>query len=93
MHDSLITQTDLEGRFSFSDITPGLVQLRVQRKPEEHDGVFITSPSRISVVQLGTMKFYPHFSGFKHLGKVTFSIKPGSRNKERSHHYGKTPDL
>lgn len=81
LHDSLITQTDLEGRFSFSDITPGLVQLRVQRKQEERDGVFITSPSQISVVQFGTMKFYPHSSGFKHLGKITFSIKPGSEIK------------
>lgn len=81
LHDSLITQTDLEGQFSFSDITSGLVQLRVQRKQEEHDGVFMTSPSRIEAVQIGTMKFYPHFSGFKHLGKVTFSIKPGAEIK------------
>ena len=81
LHDSLTTQTDIEGRFSFIDITPGLVQLRVQRKPEEHDGVFVSSPSRISVVQFGTMKFYPHSTGFKHLGKVTFSIKPGTEIK------------
>ncbi len=76
-----ITQTDLEGRFSFLDISPGLVQLRIQRKQEEHDGVFITSPSRISVVQFGDMKFYPHASGFERLGKVTFSIKPGAEIK------------
>ncbi|MXV76959.1 hypothetical protein F4001_01275, partial [Candidatus Poribacteria bacterium] len=81
LHDSLITQTDLEGRFSFFEISPGLVQLRVQRKPEEHNGVFVSSPSRISVVQFGTMKFYPHSTGFKHLGKVTFSIKPGAEIK------------
>ncbi len=81
LHDSLITQTDLEGRFSFINISPGLVQLRVQRKQEEHDGVFLTSPSRIEVVQFGTMKFYPHFSGFEHLGKVTFSIEPGAEIK------------
>lgn len=81
LHDSLITQTDLEGKFSFFDISPGLVQLRVQRKQEKRDGVFITSPSQISVVQFGTMKFYPHSSGFKHLGKITFSIKPGAEIK------------
>lgn len=76
-----ITQTDLEGRFSFSDITPGLIQLRIQRKQEEHDGVFITSPSWISVVQFGDMKFYPHFPASWSLGKVTFSIKPGAEIK------------
>lgn len=81
LHDSMSSQTDLKGRFSFSDITPGLVQLRVQRKQEEHDGVFITSPSRINFVQFGNLKLYPHFSGFEHLGKVTFSIEPGSEIK------------
>ena len=81
LHDSLITQTDLEGKFSFFDISPGLVQIRIQRKQEEHDGVSVTSPSRINFVQFGNMKFYPHFSGFEHLGKVTFSIKPGAEIK------------
>ncbi len=84
LQDNLITQTDLEGRFSFSDIMPGLVQLRVQKKQEEHDGVFVSSPSQIKAVQFGNMKFYPHFSGFKqfkHLGQVTFSIEPRAEIK------------
>ncbi len=79
LQDWLSTQTDLEGRFSFSDIMPGFVQLRVQKKQEEHDGVFVSSSSQIEVVQIGNMKFYPHFPGFKqfkHLGQVTFSIEP-----------------
>ena len=82
LHEYLTKQTDLEGRFSFIDITPGLIQLRVQRKPEVHDGVFITSPSRISVVQIGTYEVFSTFlSSFEHLGKVTFSIKPGAEIK------------
>ena len=81
LHDGQSTHTDLEGRFSFSDIMPGLVQLRVQKKQEEHDGVFVSSSSQIKVVQFGNMKFYPHFPASWSLGKVTFSIKPGAEIK------------
>lgn len=70
-------ETDQNGKFSFTEIDPGLVQLRVHNKNEAHDGVFLWTSSRVSVVQIGKLKFYPHFSGFRHLGKVTFSIKPG----------------
>ncbi len=72
-------ETDQNGKFSFTGIKPGLVQLRVHNKKEAHDGVFLWTSSRVSFVQIGKMKFYPHFSG--HLGKVTFSIKPGKEIK------------
>ncbi len=73
---SMNTQTDSEGRFTFTNVTQGLVQFRVHSKTVLQLGEF-PNPTRDRVVKFGKMAFFPHFSGFPAFGRVTFSIKPG----------------
>lgn len=72
----LNTQTDSEGKFTFTNVTQGLVQFRIHSKTVLQLGEF-PNPTRVRVVKFGKMAFYPHFSGFPAHGRVTFSIKSG----------------
>ncbi len=84
----LKTVTDSEGRFTFSDVTSGLVQIMVlhanppKKKPappgREH--LNYTIPPMINSIKFGKYTFYPHeFSYSPESGGVTFAIKPGSK--------------
>ena len=73
---SMNTQTDSEGKFTFTNVTQGLVQFRGHSKTVLQLGEF-PNPTRVRVVKFGKMAFFPHFSGFPAFGRVTFSIKPG----------------
>ena len=74
----LESKTDLEGRFTFTDIATGMVQLMVL--PMEKEPVpqnFKPAPD-IQSIRFGKVTFQPHdFSFFPPIGAVTFAIKPG----------------
>lgn len=82
----LESKTDSEGRFTFTNIATGMVQLMVL--PIENDTAPPTPQSLKSVPEIQTIKFgevtfHPHdFSFFQPVGAVTFAIKPGSAIKD-----------
>ncbi len=78
----LKTQTNAEGQFTFTQISPGLVQLIVlppdskQGNPNTHS---FTPFPEIHTIKFGKISFYPfEFPSSPHVGGVTFAIKPGS---------------
>lgn len=84
----LRTVTDSEGRFTFTNIASGLVQIMVlhanppKKKPQppgrEHLGY--TAPPAIKSINFGKFTFFAHeFSFSPETGGVTFAIKPGAK--------------
>lgn len=79
-------KTDSEGRFSFTDIPTGLVQLMVlpeipigkrMKDQETGTGKYAELPF-IQSIQFGEVSFYPHqFPFYPPTGAVTFAIEPG----------------
>ncbi len=84
----LQSETDSEGRFIFTGITPGIGQLMVL--PMEKDPAIphpvpqnVKPLPEIQTVKFGKVTFHPHeFSFFPPIGAVTFAIKPGSDIKD-----------
>ena len=78
----LKSETDSEGRFTFTGIATGMVQLMVL--PMENDTTPPTPQNskpvpEIQTIKFGQVKFHPHeFSFLPPIGAVTFAIKPGS---------------
>ena len=80
----LESKTDSEGRFTFTDIATGMVQLMVL--PMENDPTTqrpvpqnLKSLPEIQTIKFGEVTFHPHdFSFFQPIGAVTFAVKPGS---------------
>lgn len=80
----LQSETDSEGRFTFTGIATGIGQLMVL--PMEKDPAIphpvpqnVKPLPEIQTVKFGKVTFHPHeFSFFRPIGGVTFAIKPGS---------------
>ena len=80
----LQSETDSEGRFTFTGIATGIGQLMVL--PMEKDPAIphpvpqnVKPLPEIQTVKFGKVTFHPHeFSFFPPIGAVTFAIKPGS---------------
>ena len=79
----LQSETDSEGRFTFTGIATGIGQLMVL--PMEKDPAIphpvpqnVKPLPEIQTVKFGKVTFHPHeFSFFPPIGAVTFAIKPG----------------
>ena len=84
----LKSETDSEGRFTFTDIAAGMVQLMVLTIEKEAatppPGPQNVKPvPEIQSIRFGKVAFYPHdFSFFPPLAAVTHAIKPGSDIKD-----------
>lgn len=82
----LKSETDSEGRFTFTGIATEMVQLMVL--PMENDTTPPTPQNskpvpEIQTIRFGQVKFHPHdFSFFPPIGAVTFAINPGSDIKD-----------
>ena len=80
----LKSKTDSEGRFTFTGITTGMVQLMVLPIEKGPGSPRPTSQNlkpvpEIQTIKFGEVTFHPHeFSFFPPIGAVTFAIKPGS---------------
>ncbi len=83
----LMTKTDAEGKFSFSNISSNLIQLMVipieelQKDPpqDEHSRRQITLLPKIHTLHIGDITFIPNQDLiFPPNGAVTFTIKPGT---------------
>ena len=66
----LTPQTDSEGRFTFTKITPSQTELKILRNP--------TPPNhtQIQTIKFGNLTFYPH--RYHNAYPVTFAIEPGA---------------
>ena len=79
----LESKTDSEGRFTFTGIATGIVQVMVL--PMEKDMALPNPQNPISVpeiqsIRYGKVTFHPfEFSPFPPIGAVTFAIKPGMK--------------
>ena len=89
----LESNTDSDGKFTFTGIAAEMVQLMVlptmppgKEMPIQELGTGHFTPlPQIQLIQFGEVSFYPHqFSSFPPLGAVTFAIKPGT-NIENVH--------
>ena len=80
----LKSETDSEGRFTFTGIAAGTVQLMVLTTEKDsttpHPVPQNVKPvPEIRTIKFGKVTFHPHeFSFFPPIGAVTFAIKPGS---------------
>ena len=84
----LESKTDLEGRFTFTDIATGIVQimvLTIEKDPATPHPVpqNVKPVPEIQTIKFGKVTFHPHdFSFFPPIGAVTFAIQPGSDIKD-----------
>ena len=82
----LKSETDSEGRFTFTGIATEMGQLMVL--PMENDTTPPTPQNskpapEIQTIKFGQVKFHPHaFSFLPPIGAVTFAIKPGSEIRD-----------
>ena len=66
----LTPQTDSEGRFTFTKITPSQTELKVLRNPTQ------PNHTQIQTIKFGNLTFYPH--RYHNAYPVTFAIEPGA---------------
>ena len=84
----LEAETDSEGRFTFTNIATGKVQLMVlplEKDPATQRPVpqNVKPVPEIQTIKFGEVTFHPHdFSFFPPIGAVTFAVKPGSAIKD-----------
>ena len=84
----LKSETDSEGRFTFTGIAAKMVQLMVLTTEKDsatpHPVPQNVKPvPEIQTIKFGQAKFHPHdFSFFPLIGAITFAIKPGSAIKD-----------
>ena len=84
----LKSETDSEGRFTFTAVPAGKVQLMVLTIEKDaatpHPGPQNVKPvPEIQTIKFGKVMFHPHeFSFFSPIGAVTFAVKPGSAIKD-----------
>ena len=79
----LKSETDSEGRFTFTGIATEMVQLMVL--PIENDPApqNVKPVPEIQTIKFGKVKFHPHdFSFFPPIGAITFAVKSGSAIKD-----------
>ena len=76
----LKSKTDSEGRFTFTDIAIGMVQLMVLPMEDAPAPQNSKPIPEIQTIKFGTVTFHPfEFSPFPPIGAVTFAIKPGMK--------------
>lgn len=74
-------QTDSEGRFTFTKITPSQARLRVPRNPMMKKGAYRSNHTKIRAIKFGSVTFYPH--DFHDTSRsATFAIEPGTDVKD-----------
>ena len=66
----LTPQTDSEGRFTFTKITPSQTELKILRNPTQ------PNHAQIQTIKFGNLTFYPH--RYHNAYPVTFAIEPGA---------------
>ncbi len=66
----LTPQTDSEGRFAFTKITPSQTELKISRNPTQ------PNHTQIQTIKFGNLTFYPH--RYHNAYPVTFAIEPGA---------------
>lgn len=66
----LTPQTDSEGRFTFTKITPSQTELEILRNPTQ------PNHTQIQTIKFGNLTFYPH--RYHNAYPVTFAIEPGA---------------
>ena len=70
-------ETDSEGRFAFTEITPSQTRLRVLRNPMMAKGSFRSNHTKVLAIKFGSVIFYLH--DFHDLSRsATFAIEPGT---------------
>ncbi|MYG08883.1 hypothetical protein F4167_20165, partial [Candidatus Poribacteria bacterium] len=73
--------TDSEGRFTFTEITPGQTRLKVLRNPMMAKGSFRANHTKVRAIKFGSVTFYPH--DFHDTSRsATFAIEPGADIKD-----------
>ena len=74
-------ETDSEGRFTFTKITPNQTRLRVLRNPMMAKGSFWPNHTKVRAIKFGSVTFYPH--DFHDTSRsATFAIEPGTDIKD-----------
>ena len=79
----LKSETDSEGRFTFTGIATGMVQLMVLPMENDPAPQNIKPVPEIQTIKFGEVTFHPHdFSFFPPIGAITFAVKSGSAIKD-----------
>ena len=82
----LKSETDSEGRFVFTGIATGMVQLMIlpmENDPMPPNPQNLKSVPEIRSIRYGEVRLHPHeFSFFPPIGAVTFAVTPGSDIKD-----------
>ena len=79
----LKSETDSEGRFTFTGIATGMVQLMVLPMENDPAPQNVKPVPEIQTIKFGEVTFHPHdFSFFPPIGAITFAVKPGSAIKD-----------
>lgn len=74
-------QTDSEGRFAFTKVTPSQTRLRVPRNPMMRKGAYRSNHTKVRAIKFGSVTFYPH--DFHDTSRsATFAIEPGTDIKD-----------
>ena len=74
-------QTDSEGRFTFTKVTPSQTRLRVPRNPMMKKGSYRSNHTKVRSIKFGNVTFYPH--DFHDTSRsATFAIEPGADIKD-----------
>ncbi len=74
-------QTDSEGRFAFTKVTPSQTRLRVPRNPMMEKGSYRSNHTKVRAINFGNVIFYPH--DFHDTSRsATFAIEPGTDLKD-----------
>lgn len=74
-------QTDSEGRFAFTKVTPSQTRLRVPRNPMMEKGSYRSNHTKVRAIKFGSVTFYPH--DFHDTSRsATFAIEPGTDIKD-----------
>ena len=75
----LKSETDSEGRFTFTGIATGMVQLMVLPMEDDPAPQNVKPVPEIQTIKFGKVTFHPHdFSFFPPIGAITFAVKSGS---------------
>ena len=74
-------ETDSEGQFTFTEITPGQTRLKVLRNPIRKSSPLQPSNTKLRAIKFGSVTFYPH--DFHDSSRsATFAIEPGTDIKD-----------
>ena len=77
------SETDSEGRFTFTGIATGMVQLMVLPMENDPAPQNVKPVPEIQTIKFGEVTFHPHdFSFFPPIGAITFAVKSGSAIKD-----------